>query len=69
MKITKVGTKPSDNMWVGTCGNCRSEAEATQAELKNIQSCQREGSWSWEVCPVCNAGGEKGYGGMLFYPK
>jgi hypothetical protein len=70
VKITKVGTKPSDNLWVGSCGNCGSEAEATQAELKKIETCQREGRWAWEVCPVCSAGeGRDGHGGMIFYPK
>jgi hypothetical protein len=30
----------------------------------------REGSsYSWEKCPVCDVGGNSGYGGMLFYPK
>ncbi len=69
MKVTKVGTKPSENLWVGSCGNCGSEAEATQAELKKIQTCQKDGSWVWEVCPVCGAGDNRGYGGMIFYPK
>lgn len=69
MKITKHGQIPGEKVWVGRCQNCKSEAEATQAELTHITHDQREGSCSWEKCPVCEVGGKNGYGGMLFYPK
>ncbi len=70
MKITKKGTLPSERVWVGTCRNCKSEAEATESEMTHINYDQREGSsFSWKKCPVCGAGTGSGYGGMLFYPK
>lgn len=68
MKITHKGVPPGERIWKGECVSCKSRAEATQLELKNITHDQREGSFSWEICPVCNAGNAKGYGGMLFYP-
>lgn len=70
MKITKRGKPPSQRLWKGNCRKCRSEAEAFESEMTHITYDQREGgSFSWEVCPVCNAGkSDTGYGGMLFYP-
>ena len=69
MKITKRGTTTDEKIWRGTCRQCKSEAEAIEAELTYITFDQREGgSFSWEKCPVCGAGSETGYGGMLFYP-
>ena len=70
MKVTKMGTKPNDKVWIGRCNSCKSEAEATTSELKHITSDFREGGqFSWEKCPVCEAGSATGYGGMIFYPK
>lgn len=70
MKVIKTGTKPEDREWRGTCRSCKSEATATEDEMKHITYDQREGgSFSWEKCPVCNAGGASGFGGMLFYPR
>lgn len=68
MKITKRGTPQGDRPWKGTCRSCGSEAEATESELTHVQHEQRDGSFSWEVCPVCGVGGTNGYGGMMFYP-
>lgn len=69
MKITKQGIPPGDRKWIGKCRTCNSEAEATGSEMQNIKYDQREGgSFCWQKCPVCNAGGASGYGGMLFYP-
>lgn len=70
MRITKIGTKPSERLWKGRCSSCKSEAEASEGELHNITEDQREGRFAWQKCPVCGAGGDKfsGYGGMLFYP-
>lgn len=69
MRITKRGTPPGERIWNGTCNACRSEAEAKESELKHVTHCQREGSFSWEICPVCGAGDKSsGYGGMIFYP-
>lgn len=62
MKITKRGTPAADKIWDGECRSCGSEAEAKQSELKNITHNPREGSHSWEVCPVCG-------NAMLFYPR
>lgn len=72
MKVISRGTPPSERIWSGTCRNCGSIIEALESELTNIEHDQREASsFSWEVCPVCNAGaGAKGnYGGVLFYPR
>lgn len=69
MKVIKTGAKPEDREWRGTCRSCNAEATATENEMKHITYDQREGgSFSWEKCPVCNAGGSSGFGGMLFYP-
>lgn len=70
MKIIKRGKPPKERMWEGDCQKCRSVARATEAEMNHITFDQREGgSFSWEVCPVCEAGDiNSGYGGMLFYP-
>ena len=69
MKVTKIGTKQEYREWRGTCRSCKSEATATEGEMKHITHDPREGgSFSWEKCPVCNAGGSSGFGGMLFYP-
>lgn len=65
MKITKRGTPKTELVWKGSCRQCGSEAEAKESELTEVTWDQREGnSFSWEKCPVCNAGP---YGGMLFY--
>ena len=70
MKITKKGTLPSERVWLGTCRSCKSEAEAQESEMTHVGYDIREGSsYSWEKCPVCDVGGNSGYGGMLFYPK
>ena len=69
MKITKRGTPETEKTWRGSCYSCKSEAEAAQSEMTHITHCQREGSFSWEICPVCSKGDKAtGYGGMLFYP-
>lgn len=61
MKITKQGTPPSERLWVGSCSDCKTEAEARQDELRP-QSNQREGSWAEIKCPTCG-------GRMFFYPR
>lgn len=69
MKITRVGQKPQDRKWVGSCGACHSTAEAIESEMTHVTEDQKDQTYfSWEVCPVC-ARGDKitGYGGMLFY--
>lgn len=69
MDVIKTGTKPEDRKWLGKCRSCKSEAMATEGELKHITHDTREGGrFSWEKCPVCGAGANSGYGGMLFYP-
>lgn len=69
MKVIKQGTPRSESIWIGTCCDCESVIEATQSELTHIRDDQRDGSFSWEKCIVCDAGGESGYGGVIFYPK
>lgn len=69
MEITNPATPKGERVWKGRCRECKSEAQARENEMKNIQHDYREGgSFSWEVCPVCGAGDVTGYGGMLFYP-
>lgn len=69
MRVTKIGPPPGDRLWYGRCSTCKSEAEANESELTGITHDQREGtSFSWEPCPVCEAGTKlNGYGGMIFY--
>lgn len=69
MKITKLRRPQSENLWKGTCRQCESEAEATKDEMTHIAYDQKQDeTFSWERCPVCQAGGFYGYGGMLFCP-
>lgn len=69
MKITKSGTPETERLWKGTCRECKSEAEAKGSEMTHIVSeMGRNLVFSWERCPVCGAGWDSGYGGMLFYP-
>jgi hypothetical protein len=69
MRITSRGQTAYERLWTGKCDTCKSEAEATEAELTNIKP-DRDGKFSWEQCPVCKAGYHgQGYGGMLFHPK
>lgn len=66
MKILQKGTLPEKRIWFGYCSNCKSTAEAFEKELIGITHDQREGSFSWEICPVCHCGP---YGGMIFHPE
>lgn len=67
MKVIKVGVRPEDRPWKGTCRACKSVVEAKESELNNIQDDPREGGkFCWAKCPVCGVGA---YGGLLFYPK
>jgi hypothetical protein len=68
MKVINRGIPSSERLWRGTCCNCKSEVEAKERELKHITYDQRDGSFSWEVCPVCRAGNITGYGGICFHP-
>lgn len=67
MKMTKMGSLPSDRVWRGRCRSCGAEFEASERELSNIQHDQRDGSSAWAMCDFCGAG-SKGYGGVCFYP-
>lgn len=70
MEIIKRGKTKDEKIWMGSCRQCKSEAKAVEAEMTHITHDQREGgSFSWEKCPVCGAGSNSGYGGMLFYPE
>jgi hypothetical protein len=66
MKITK-NTKSGDEIWVGVCRVCKSEAEATESELAVEYDFRDNFPFAWHKCPVCGADGccTK----MLFYPK
>lgn len=68
MEIIKRGIPQSQRKWVGRCHSCGSEAIALQEELNHITHDQRDGSFSWEKCPVYGVGNDTGYGGMIFYP-
>jgi hypothetical protein len=68
MKVIERGTLPQERLWRGTCRSCGSKVEATEGELNHIDlGDQRDGPFAWEVCPVCKAGTDTGYGGVLFY--
>ena len=69
MEITKRRDKKAEKIWKGECRQCGSKANATEDELTHIHNDQRDGSFSWDHCPVCKAGGSTGYGGMIFYPS
>lgn len=71
MKIIRRGDSLKERVWVGKCSHCKSIAEASESELQHITWDSREGnSFSWEVCPVCCAGGiGTANDGMLFSPK
>jgi hypothetical protein len=71
MKITKRVTPPNEEIWVGGCTNCGSQAECKRSELTKFTRGDRRGEdHSWEVCPVCGFGKKRNqYGGMLFRKK
>jgi hypothetical protein len=70
IEITKRGTPPNEMVWKGRCHKCGSEAKGTQDDMTHIKHDQRDGSYSWEVCPVCKAGESlNGYGGICFHPQ
>lgn len=70
MEITKRGKTKNEQVWIGDCRQCNSEAKAFEAEMTHITHDYREGgAFSWEKCPVCKCGSESGYGGMLFRPE
>lgn len=52
MRILFKGTDPQEELWGGTCYNCKTVIEAQRKELK-IESNQRDGSWAIASCPVC----------------
>ena len=63
MKIIHRGVPPSERIWIGTCLSCGTVAEATESELQEkIEHDQRDGSFAWKKCPVCDAG-------LCFEPK
>ena len=70
MKITKRGSPPlGERVWHGVCSVCRSEAEASDDEMTNIQPNLPCDLPVWEICPVCRAGDRDNvHGGMLFKP-
>lgn len=53
MKITKRGTPPSEKVWSGRCGTCKSEMEEFETKLTNPRHDQRDGYMAQETCPVC----------------
>jgi hypothetical protein len=69
MEIIYRGTPKKERTWLGYCRQCNSSAIAKENELINITNDQRDGEFSWETCPVCGAGGDNGWGGMLFRPR
>lgn len=74
MKITYVGTPTKDTReWYGKCKKCNSTAEAVESELEHVTNNPfagpYTGMYAWQKCPVCGAGDDVGYQGMLFIPK
>ena len=63
MRLVKRGNDPKFEIWKATCYRCKSEFEATQAEL-TITDDQRDGRFGRanESCSVC--GGRD----VIFYP-
>lgn len=56
MKVIKRGTPPSEKIWTGTCGNCKSEMEEVESDLRNRRTGnQFDGPMAHETCPVCEA--------------
>ena len=70
IEIIKRNTRPDDKVWKGDCRNCGSEAKCIRSDLTHYTYDQRHGAYSWEVCPVCEAGKDKnGYGGICFFEE
>jgi hypothetical protein len=61
MKITKRCTPIENQIWLGRCQSCKSEAEAERKEL-NVEH-DRDGELGRADCPVCERKGT-----MIFYP-
>lgn len=54
MKIIYRGVKPSDVEYIGVCNTCRTQAAFKRGEAKESPSNQREGSYLYVICPVCD---------------
>lgn len=56
MRVTKIGIKPSERLWKGTCYACKSEFEAYQHEIQSkIEHDARENtSFVREKCTICD---------------
>ena len=62
MKIIDKGKLPAERIWRGRCHNCKTLAEATEAELDKITYDQRsDGPFGEAPCPLCKQR-------MIFYP-
>lgn len=62
MKILKRGTPPADARWLGDCHSCKSELEATRAELRVEHDPRDHLAFGHAPCPVCQAD-------VVFSPK
>lgn len=53
MKIIKMGVKPEERVYRGTCSNCKTVFECQQHEGTYHVGGQRDGPWLSVPCPVC----------------
>lgn len=54
MKIIYRGVKPADVVYIGVCNTCRTQATFARGEAKESHGDQRDGSYLYMICPVCD---------------
>lgn len=54
MEILERGKLPSEQVYVCTCGSCKSKLRFTQSEA-TVHYDQRDGDYVWVKCPVCSS--------------
>jgi len=53
MKIIKKGKLPGEELFTGTCSNCRTRFECLRSEGKYEVGDQRDGPFLRATCPLC----------------
>lgn len=53
IKMTKRGTPPQEQVYIGCCGSCRSEFECVRADLQHVCDPREPVTYSYIVCTVC----------------
>lgn len=53
IKMTKRGTPPQEQVYVGCCLNCCGEFECVGADLQHVSDPREPNTYTYIVCTVC----------------